>query len=120
MFPNQFSVYMHDTPHRELFARDARAFSNGCIRLEKPVELAAHPAGRAGRRPGGGLRRLGGGEDGAPRRPGAADPGAHRLSHRLVRRDRRRALPRRTSTAATRKVFEALEAAGVTLPAAQG
>ncbi len=40
LFPNHFSVYMHDTPHRELFARDVRAFSNGCIRLEKPVELA--------------------------------------------------------------------------------
>jgi L,D-transpeptidase YcbB len=40
MFPNEFSIYLHDTPHRELFARDARAFSNGCIRLEKPVELA--------------------------------------------------------------------------------
>ncbi len=40
MFPNRFSVYMHDTPHRELFPRDVRAFSNGCIRVEKPRELA--------------------------------------------------------------------------------
>jgi murein L,D-transpeptidase YcbB/YkuD len=40
MFPNEHSVYMHDTPHKELFPRDVRAFSNGCIRLEKPVELA--------------------------------------------------------------------------------
>jgi murein L,D-transpeptidase YcbB/YkuD len=40
LFPNHFSVYMHDTPHRELFARDVRAFSNGCIRVQKPVELA--------------------------------------------------------------------------------
>lgn len=40
IFPNSHSIYMHDTPHRELFARDGRAFSNGCIRLEKPVELA--------------------------------------------------------------------------------
>ncbi len=40
LFPNEFSVYMHDTPHRELFAREVRAFSNGCIRLQKPVELA--------------------------------------------------------------------------------
>ncbi|MFO1140788.1 MAG: L,D-transpeptidase family protein [Amaricoccus sp.] len=40
LFPNQNSVYMHDTPHRDLFARDVRAFSNGCIRLQKPVELA--------------------------------------------------------------------------------
>ena len=59
MFPNEHSVYMHDTPHRELFARDVRAFSNGCIRLEKPVELAAHPADRPGARSGGALRRLG-------------------------------------------------------------
>ena len=40
MFPNQFSIYLHDTPHREYFARDVRAFSNGCIRVEKPTELA--------------------------------------------------------------------------------
>ncbi|MFT3972547.1 MAG: L,D-transpeptidase family protein [Amaricoccus sp.] len=40
LFPNHFSVYMHDTPHRDLFARDVRAYSNGCIRLQKPVELA--------------------------------------------------------------------------------
>lgn len=40
LFPNHFSVYMHDTPHRELFVRDVRAFSNGCIRVQKPVELA--------------------------------------------------------------------------------
>ena len=40
MFPNQFSIYLHDTPHRELFVKDARAFSNGCIRLQEPIELA--------------------------------------------------------------------------------
>jgi L,D-transpeptidase YcbB len=40
MFPNQFSIYLHDTPARELFERDARTFSNGCIRLEEPFELA--------------------------------------------------------------------------------
>ncbi len=41
MFPNRFSVYMHDTAHRELFSRDIRAFSNGCIRVQKPAEMAA-------------------------------------------------------------------------------
>jgi murein L,D-transpeptidase YcbB/YkuD len=40
MFPNQFDVYLHDTPSRELFARARRDFSSGCIRIEKPVELA--------------------------------------------------------------------------------
>lgn len=40
MFPNKHSVYLHDTPSRELFARDERIFSSGCIRIEKPFELA--------------------------------------------------------------------------------
>jgi murein L,D-transpeptidase YcbB/YkuD len=40
MFPNTFSIYMHDTPEDELFAKDIRAFSHGCIRLEKPEEMA--------------------------------------------------------------------------------
>jgi murein L,D-transpeptidase YcbB/YkuD len=41
-FPNQFHVYMHDTPARALFANPYRAFSHGCIRLERPAELAAY------------------------------------------------------------------------------
>ena len=40
MFPNTFSIYMHDTPEHLLFAKDVRAFSHGCIRLEKPAEMA--------------------------------------------------------------------------------
>ncbi len=39
LFPNKFSVYMHDTPTKPLFKRDKRAFSHGCVRLEKPREL---------------------------------------------------------------------------------
>jgi len=42
MFPNEFSIYLHDTPARELFNKTKRAFSSGCIRVEKPVELAAY------------------------------------------------------------------------------
>ncbi|HEY7900028.1 MAG TPA: L,D-transpeptidase family protein [Caulobacteraceae bacterium] len=38
--PNPFSVYLHDTPGRALFAVDARGRSHGCVRLEKPNELA--------------------------------------------------------------------------------
>lgn len=41
MFPNRFSVYMHDTPDRHLFNRARRDFSHGCIRIENPLGLAA-------------------------------------------------------------------------------
>jgi murein L,D-transpeptidase YcbB/YkuD len=40
MFPNQYSVYLHDTPKKELFRHSARAFSSGCIRVEDPLRLA--------------------------------------------------------------------------------
>src|SRR5260221_800220 len=40
LFPNDFNIYMHDTPNHELFKKEVRAFSHGCIRLEKPAELA--------------------------------------------------------------------------------
>jgi murein L,D-transpeptidase YcbB/YkuD len=39
LFPNKFSVYMHDTPTKHLFKKSRRAFSHGCIRLQKPREL---------------------------------------------------------------------------------
>lgn len=42
MFPNQHSVYLHDTSSPELFARNKRAFSSGCVRVAKPLELAVH------------------------------------------------------------------------------
>lgn len=42
MFPNRFDVYLHDTPHRDLFNRTMRDFSSGCIRIEKPLDLAAY------------------------------------------------------------------------------
>ena len=40
LFPNDFNIYLHDTPNHELFDKDVRAFSHGCIRLEKPAEMA--------------------------------------------------------------------------------
>ncbi len=39
IFPNQYAVYLHDTPVRSLFSREERAFSHGCIRLDKKWEL---------------------------------------------------------------------------------
>jgi murein L,D-transpeptidase YcbB/YkuD len=41
MLPNPHSVYLHDTPSKSFFAETSRTFSHGCVRVEKPVELAA-------------------------------------------------------------------------------
>ena len=40
--PNRFTVYMHDTPTKPLFERARRAYSHGCVRVDKPFELAEH------------------------------------------------------------------------------
>jgi len=40
MFPNPYHIYLHDTPDRHLFSRPVRTFSSGCIRVEKPIDLA--------------------------------------------------------------------------------
>ncbi len=40
IFPNQYSIFLHDTPSQELFAADLRTFSSGCIRVEHALDLA--------------------------------------------------------------------------------
>lgn len=40
MFPNEYDVYLHDTPSKNLFTKPSRAYSSGCIRVDKPLDLA--------------------------------------------------------------------------------
>ncbi len=40
MFPNKYNIYLHDTPAKSLFNRDTRAYSHGCVRVQRPLELA--------------------------------------------------------------------------------
>ncbi|MBL4750365.1 MAG: L,D-transpeptidase family protein [Amylibacter sp.] len=40
LFPNKHAIYLHDTPSKSLFGRDIRTFSHGCVRVQKPLELA--------------------------------------------------------------------------------
>jgi murein L,D-transpeptidase YcbB/YkuD len=48
IFPNQHSVYLHDTPSRSLFGAERRAFSHGCVRVDQPFRLAEEVLGRDG------------------------------------------------------------------------
>jgi murein L,D-transpeptidase YcbB/YkuD len=50
IFPNDFNVYLHDTPDTALFRQDVRAFSSGCIRVEQPAVLARWVLGRSAER----------------------------------------------------------------------
>ncbi|MBM6594951.1 L,D-transpeptidase family protein [Microvirga pudoricolor] len=48
MFPNNYAVYLHDTPNRNLFNAEKRAFSHGCVRVDQPFELAEEIIGAQG------------------------------------------------------------------------
>ena len=42
IFPNSNDIYLHDTPHGELFSQTKRNFSHGCVRVEEPIKLATY------------------------------------------------------------------------------
>ncbi|MEM6634998.1 MAG: L,D-transpeptidase family protein [Pseudomonadota bacterium] len=57
MFPNRYNIYLHDTPHKSLFARERRAYSHGCIRLADPFGFAHALLARQSNDPEGAFKR---------------------------------------------------------------
>ena len=51
LFPNPYSIYMHDTPAKYLFDNDVRSFSHGCIRLHDPIKFANYLLSKEGFKP---------------------------------------------------------------------
>jgi len=119
MFPNQHSIYMHDTPHKEYFARDVRAYSNGCIRVQKVDELAHILL--AGQVPDPEAAFDGWVAARSERNVTLARPLPVHIVYRTAFFDDDGALRFRPDVyGRDARAFEALEAAGVTLPEAQG
>lgn len=118
MFPNQHSIYMHDTPHKEYFARDVRAYSNGCIRVQKVDELARVLL--AGQVPDPQAAFDGWVAARSERTVTLARPLPVHIVYRTAFFDDGALRFRPDVYGRDARAFEALEAAGVTLPEAQG
>lgn len=58
MFPNKWNIYLHDTPSKALFGKEMRAFSHGCIRLQKPFDFAYQLLGQQTDDPEGQFQRV--------------------------------------------------------------
>ncbi len=94
-FPNKFLVYQHDTPDKNLFAKEERAFSHGCMRVQNPDQYAATLLGITDAE-----RALHAGKNPQHVRPQRdrhqipdADPGQHHLPDRVRGRRRQAAIP---------------------------
>ncbi len=94
-FPNKFLVYQHDTPDKNLFAKEERAFSHGCMRVQNPDQYASILLNIAAAE-----RALHAGKDPQHVRPQRdrpeipdADPGQHHLPDRVRGRRRQAAVP---------------------------
>lgn len=119
MFPNPWNIYLHDTPAKELFEREARAFSHGCVRLQKPREFAYHLLSRQTSDPEGFFReRL---ESEAETRVNLDHPIPVHLEYRTAFTNVRGGLQfRRDVYGRDGRIWAALEGEGVEAVALQG
>ena len=121
MFPNQYNIYLHDTPSKSLFANEVRAYSHGCIRRGRPVRPRPCAVVAAVRRCRGRIRqptcRAGNETHG---QAGGAGAGASGLFHRLSRRRRAASAIAAMSMAATPRCSRRCSAAGVALARRSG
>nr|WP_025062198.1 L,D-transpeptidase family protein [Sulfitobacter guttiformis] len=119
MFPNQYNIYLHDTPSKSLFSREVRAFSHGCIRLQDPFDFAEALLARQEADPMGFFKaQLGTGRES---RVNLVEPVPVHLIYRTAFTDSRGNLNfRRDVYGRDALIWEALQKAGVELNRVQG
>jgi murein L,D-transpeptidase YcbB/YkuD len=118
MFPNRWNIYLHDTPQKYLFSREARAFSHGCIRLNDPFDFAYTLLARQVDDPESYFRRIL--ETGRETRVDLAVPVPVHLVYRTaIMPARGKPQYRADIYGRDAEIFEALTRAGVALPVPQ-
>ncbi len=119
MFPNKHNVYLHDTPQKHLFAREVRAFSHGCIRLNDPFDFAYALLAPQSDDPKGDFHRIL--DTGAETKVVLEQPVPVHIIYRTAFTNREgRAEYRRDVYGRDAKIWQALQQAGVSLGAVQG
>ena len=112
MFPNEYNIYLHDTPAKSLFDRQVRAFSHGCVRLQRPFEFAFALLAPQEDDPEGAFRRIL--DAGAERRVNLEAPVPVHIVYRTAFTDAEGGLHFRADIyGRDAKVLEALRAEGV-------
>jgi murein L,D-transpeptidase YcbB/YkuD len=119
MFPNPYNIYMHDTPQKQLFDRETRAFSHGCIRLADPFDFAYALLARQEADPAGFFHRVL--ETGRETRVELVEPVPVHLTYRTAVSDADgRIVFRRDVYGRDGRIWDALRAAGVEVSGIRG
>ena len=119
MFPNRHNIYLHDTPQKSLFAREVRAFSHGCIRLAQPFEFAYALLAKQEEDPKAFFHRVL--NTGKEIKINLENPVPVHLVYRTAYIDPKGEVQyRRDVYDRDRKIWKALQIAGVVLPGVQG
>lgn len=117
MLPNRWNIYLHDTPSKHLFGKDRRAFSSGCVRVQRPFELAYELLSKQTSDPRGTFHRAL--DSGRETRIDILDPLPVHLTYRTAFADARgRVFYRADVYGRDGRIFAALAAAGVAVPGA--
>ena len=119
MFPNKYNIYLHDTPAKNLFARESRAFSHGCIRLADPFDFAYALLARQDDDPKAFFKSML--NTGQERKVELEQPVPVHLIYRTAMTDEKGRIEyRRDVYGRDAKIWEALSTAGVALDRVQG